>query len=233
MKLLFTLFLMLILVPLQSFAAVDGYTTIRYRTQTIYISDSGVKEHKKEMEAWLEFLKKKIVMIQQLKLSKTIQKRLVKIPIFMEWNLWDAAAMYHPNKTWLVEHGYPPAKEKSVEVTNVTNFVDRTRLNQPYMLLHEFAHAYMDLYLTKKEKDNVWATYRRAVREWHYDSVEYTPGGDMVKVMKKAYALTNEQEYFAETTEAYLWINDFYPYNREDLKKHDPYGYKLMESIWK
>lgn len=55
----------------------------------------------------------------------------------------------------------------------------------------------------------------------------------MVKVRKEAYALTNELEYFAELSEAYLGRNDFYPYVRKDLEKYDPKGYELMKNTWK
>ena len=34
--------------------------------------------------------------------------------------------------------------------------------------------------------------------------------------------MTNPQEYFAECTEAFFARNDFYPYARDELKKHDP-----------
>lgn len=55
----------------------------------------------------------------------------------------------------------------------------------------------------------------------------------MVKIQQKAYALTNELEYFAELSEAYLGRNDFYPYNRKQLEKYDSVGYGVMKTIWK
>ncbi len=55
----------------------------------------------------------------------------------------------------------------------------------------------------------------------------------MVKIQQKAYALTNELEYFAELSEAYLGKNDFYPYNRKQLEQYDPDGYAIMKNIWK
>ena len=50
--------------------------------------------------------------------------------------------------------------------------------------------------------------------------------------MQRAYALTNEKEYFAELTEAYYGFNDFYPFNREQLQAFDPAGYLLVEQAW-
>jgi hypothetical protein len=49
---------------------------------------------------------------------------------------------------------------------------------------------------------------------------------------QQAYALTNPMEYFAECTEAYFGTNDFFPFVRAELKKHDPAGYELMEKSW-
>ena len=38
----------------------------------------------------------------------------------------------------------------------------------------------------------------------------------------RAYALTTPQEYFAEGTEAFFGRNDFFPYDRAELRRHDP-----------
>ena len=48
----------------------------------------------------------------------------------------------------------------------------------------------------------------------------------------KHYATTNHKEYFAEATEAYLYHNDFYPFVRVELNKHDPAAFSLMEKVW-
>jgi len=69
--------------------------------------------------------------------------------------------------------------------------------------------------------------YRHAMEEKLYDSVEYVHGGK-----KKAYAATNAREYFAELSEAYFGKNDYFPFTREDLRKHDPVGFKLMQDVW-
>ena len=46
------------------------------------------------------------------------------------------------------------------------------------------------------------------------------------------YGASNQMEYFAESTEAYFGMNDFYPFVRAELKEHDPKGYALMVKIW-
>jgi hypothetical protein len=49
---------------------------------------------------------------------------------------------------------------------------------------------------------------------------------------QKAYAITNVKEYFAECAEAYFGVNDFYPFNKAELKEHDPDMYDLLTDIW-
>ena len=46
------------------------------------------------------------------------------------------------------------------------------------------------------------------------------------------YGLSNHKEYFAESTEAYLGVNDFYPFVRAELEKHDQRMFKVMEKVW-
>ena len=48
----------------------------------------------------------------------------------------------------------------------------------------------------------------------------------------KHYALTNHKEFFAEFTEAYFGVNDFYPFVYGELKEFDPETFKLFEEIW-
>lgn len=50
--------------------------------------------------------------------------------------------------------------------------------------------------------------------------------------MDRAYAMTNPQEYFAETTEAFFSRNDFYPYDIRELKAHDPSMFELLAELW-
>ncbi len=47
-----------------------------------------------------------------------------------------------------------------------------------------------------------------------------------------AHAMTNPMEHFAETTEACFTRNDFFPFTREELKRHDPAMFALLERPW-
>jgi hypothetical protein len=39
-------------------------------------------------------------------------------------------------------------------------------------------------------------------------------------------------EYFAEASEAYFGTNDFYPFVRTELQRHDPEMYELLKRLW-
>jgi len=51
--------------------------------------------------------------------------------------------------------------------------------------------------------------------------------------MARAYAMTNDQEYFAETTEAFFGRNDMEPFTRDELEKFDPEMFALLKQVWK
>lgn len=150
-----------------------------------------------------------------------------QVRIWLEWeNKPNGAAEYHPSAQWLHENGYNPAKAGGVEISNARNFVKWSHGEQPWMLLHELAHAYHH-HVLGYESRLVMIAYRHAIRRGLYEQVDYIRGGKA-----KAYATTNVQEYFAELSEAYFGKNDFYPFVREELARHDPIGYKMIKQAW-
>jgi len=50
--------------------------------------------------------------------------------------------------------------------------------------------------------------------------------------VERAYAMTNPMEYFAESTEAFFSHNDFFPFDRAELKQHDPGMEHLLIGLW-
>lgn len=151
-----------------------------------------------------------------------------KVRIWVEWdNPRGKTAEFHPSRDWLKANDYNPDKAGGVEVANAVRFVRWSKGGQPWMLLHELAHAY-HFGVLGADDPAVKDAYRRAVAGKRYDAVDHVDGGKP----RKAYALTDDKEYFAELSEAYFGRNDFYPFTREDLEKHDPEGYRLMQSTW-
>ncbi len=92
--------------------------------------------------------------------------------------------------------------------------------------MHEMAHAYQ-FNVLGEDHPAAQKAYQKAMDRGLYQSVAHVHGGK-----RKAYAATNYKEYFAELTEAYFGKNDFFPFNRADLKKYDPTGYQLMQDVW-
>ncbi len=138
-------------------------------------------------------------------------------------------AEYHPNADWLRRHGRDPAMAKGVEFTNVRIFEAETR-RMPNFALHELAHAYHDRVLGFAHA-GIRAAYETAKAGGTYDSVERRDARGRVS-RGRAYAMTDPKEYFAETTEAFFSTNDFFPFTREQLKRHDPQMFALLETLW-
>ena len=133
--------------------------------------------------------------------------------------------VYHPSATWLSNNGYPAYWAQGVQIGNASNYLNWTQI-QPAMILHELSHAWHHQVLSYNQAEIIEA-YNAAMSSGIYNEVEYAGGG-----IQQAYATTNQQEYFAELTEAYFWENDFYPFNRNELMTFDPQGYQVVVDAW-
>jgi Mlc titration factor MtfA (ptsG expression regulator) len=106
-------------------------------------------------------------------------------------------------------------------------------IRMPNFALHELAHAYHHRVLPDGfDNAELKAAYERAKASKTYDKVERWFGNGRPNTTERAYAMSNPQEYFAESTEAYFSRNDFFPFNRANLKQHDPEMEKLLGSLW-
>jgi hypothetical protein len=134
---------------------------------------------------------------------------------------------FHPSSEWLTAHGLLPEKEGGVEIVRAADF-PAWRLNQPFMLFHELAHAYH--WRLGFEREDVRSAYEAAMQSGLYDAVPYNMAADGEPV--RAYAAENEREYFAEASEAYFGLNDYFPFTRRQLRSHDPRGFELVRRLW-
>ena len=140
-------------------------------------------------------------------------------------------AEYHPDAGWLKAHHRNPEMAKGVEFTNVKIFDEET-VRMPVFVLHELAHGYHDRVLSFENPD-ILAAYKRALESKSYDRVERWHGrSGRPNTFERAYAMTNHKEYFAEVTEAFFGRNDFFPFIREELEKHDPEVCKVLKKVW-
>lgn len=135
---------------------------------------------------------------------------------------------YHPDPGWLREHDMNPEKARCIEIANARNFLTWTR-QQPWMVFHELAHGYHHQFVEDGfDNAELAAALQLARDEKLYDDVLHINGRT-----QRHYALTNQMEYFAEQSEAYFGTNDFYPFVRSELQKHDPRMFDLLTRLWR
>ena len=115
----------------------------------------------------------------------------------------------------------------SVVVYNVYNFNWLTELWVNKVVVHELSHSwhYFD-----------WGTNYPILKETWLSSRQkglYLSQRDIKgKLLKPAYATTNEREYFSELSATYFVGGDYFPFNKAELKKYDPQGYAMVERVW-
>ncbi|HDZ40528.1 MAG TPA: hypothetical protein ENH59_02445 [Bacteroidetes bacterium] len=163
-------------------------------------------------------------------LNTEILTEMRKRPVWVEYNNGNGAC-FHPNKLWILENGHVPEKTHCVEITNATNFNDWIAVNQPLIVWHELSHYY-HYHVAGWENSIIRSAYEKAKAAGLHRNVEHIRADGTKHIVAEAYALTNEKEYFAELSEAYWGMNDFYPYTRDQLSEYDTTGYKMIETIW-
>ena len=154
-------------------------------------------------------------------------RQLQKLPIWIDWNHKLGNMQYHPSRGWLEENGHDPRLVKHVHVPRAKQLLSPSQwAKHPYVILHELAHAYHDQVMGFDQPEVITA-FEAAKSAGLYEDVLLFTGRRV-----KHYALTNHKEYFAESTEAYFGVNDFFPFVRAELKEYDPRTYQLMQDVW-
>ena len=209
----------------------QGEITVKeaYHRRTIHgwsvLVNPRLMEHPELEGPTIELLSDHLYRITRSVPSPALDK-LQSVEIWVEQDTpWTKCMCYHVSPEWLAENGYNPEKAGTVEVGNATAFLEWTHA-QPWMVLHELAHAYHFQVLGPDNPD-VNSAWQARVDSGDYEEVLHVSGD-----RRRHYALTNDKEYFAETTEAYFGTNDFHPFVQAELKEVDPGGYALMRSTW-
>lgn len=161
---------------------------------------------------------------------------LKKVPLFFStaYKAGRSGAEFHPDAGWLRDNGRDPVMARGIEFSGVHDFEAEMR-RMPNFALHELAHAYHHRTLADGFANaEIRAAYSRAKASGSYERVErsFGEGNGRTNTFERAYAMTSPMEYFAETTEAYFTRNDFFPFTRNELKRHDPEMFKLLEKLW-
>ena len=103
------------------------------------LEDSAWPSAKAELARQLQNIKRVVA-------SEPLSK-LQKVPIWVNSASKVTPCMaYHPGRQWLKDNGANPDMAKGVEMGSCKNFASWT-YQQPWMVMHELAHAYHDQFL--------------------------------------------------------------------------------------
>jgi hypothetical protein len=215
-------------------AGVGAFQTNSIEGWRVLVDERLLAERRAATEKALELLRIQLLEIAEKVPAPAVQKlRQVTLWFSPGYPGVMAKAEYHPGAGWLREHGRNPDMAKGVEFTNIPQFEAETR-RMPNFVLHELAHAFHDRFLPDGfENAAIKGAYKRAKASGLYDDVERWHGDGRPNSKERAYAMTNAMEYFAELTEAFFSRNDFYPFDRDDLRQHDPEMEKLLSEVWR
>ncbi|MBN1512732.1 MAG: hypothetical protein JXB13_12020 [Phycisphaerae bacterium] len=210
---------------IQAYAPTSDYTARQVEGWKVLVNRELLDGHPELAERTLKLLRYQLYQITRVVPGEPVEQ-LRQVPIWVEYKAPRHPCMcYHPSRGWLQENGFNPEKAGSVEVANAENFLTWT-IGQPWMVLHELAHGYHHKVLGHGHAE-LKAAYENAKAAKTYESVLHISGKS-----RRAYALNNDQEYFAECSEAFFGTNDFYPFVRSELKHHDPDMHDLLKDLW-
>ena len=203
------------------------------RGWSVRIARSLLAADRPATEKAVELLGRQLAEIERVVPTAAVA-RLREVPLYLsaEYAGVPPRAEYHPDPGWLREHGRDPGMARAVEFTNVRIFAEETE-RMPNFTLHELAHAYHHRVLPDGFANAaIKAAFARAAAGGAYDAVERRNGSGRPVTTERAYALTTPQEFFAEATEAFFSANDFFPFVRDDLRRHDPETMALLVALW-
>jgi len=212
-------------------ALAGPYETRVVEGWTVHVSRRLLVTRKDEVDRLMELLAGQLKNIAAVVPEGAVTE-LRKIPLWVspEYPGVPPTAEYHPDAGWLRAHGRDPAMAKGIEFTDVRSFERETK-RMPMVVLHELSHGYHDRVLGFDQRD-VIACYRAAKANKSYDAVRRYNGPGRPETVERAYAMTNAKEYFAECTEAFFGRNDFFPFTKDELERHDPEMFKVLEKVW-
>lgn len=175
----------------------------------------------------LKFLEAKLVEIKAVVPAERV-KELQTVAIVLDLNCGKLGSMqYHPDAGWLKANGYSTELAKCVHLPQAADLPTKRNINeQPWVILHELAHAYHDQVLGFDDP-RIVAAYEQYKQSGHGEKALLYNGKKV-----KHYGLTNPKEFFAEMTESFFGVNDFFPFNRAELQEAEPELFALLTRIW-
>lgn len=217
---------LLLLAAAPTFEPTENYEVRDVEGWKVYVNKRLLADEPRVAEDSLATLRAKLFEINRVVPGERLEA-LRKVAIWLELDddRHNPCACYHVDGGWLRGNGYNPDKTKTVEICNAKTFLKWIR-SQPWMILHELAHAYHDQVLGYDDA-RIAAAHKRALELGKYGTVLRYSGKQA-----KHYAANNPVEYFAEATEAYFGTNDYFPFVRAELREYDPEIYRLLKEIW-
>jgi hypothetical protein len=175
----------------------------------------------------LRFLESKLADIKAV-VSREPLEKLQAVTIVLDLDHGGLNSMqYHPSHEWLRANGYSTNLAKCVHLPRAADLpTPRNIHEQPWVILHELAHAYHDQVLGF-ENQQILDAFQQFKASGRGDAALLYDGTRV-----RHYGLTDQKEFFAEMTEAYFGLNDFFPFNRAELMTSESETYSLMQSIW-
>ncbi len=211
--------------PGQPYMKVEEFHEQNIEGWTVMVEKKFTAEHPELSEKTLRIISNQLFRIKRVVPAAAVEK-LQKVKIWVQYDHpFLHNCQYHPSHWWLKNHRVNTAKQRCVDLPNARGFISST-IRQPCVMLHELAHAYHHRELGFDNAEVIEA-YKRMKKAGIYEKVTFWDGRET-----RHYALTDHKEYFAESTEALFGTNDFYPFVRGELRRHDPKMYKLLRRLW-
>ena len=205
-----------------------SYTSKKIEGWTVRVDDRLLAAPNEELGARaLRYLENKLSDIKVVVPEDKV-KKLQTVTIVLDLTHGNLEPMqYHPSAGWLKEHGYSPDLARCVHIPHAADLLTKRNIReQPWVILHELAHAYHDQVLGFEEP-RIKEAYEKYKKSGRGEKALLHDGSRV-----RHYALTDHKEFFAEMTESYFGSNDFFPFNRAELKESEPEIFALMEHIW-
>jgi hypothetical protein len=205
-----------------------SHTVRKLEGWTVRVDDRLLQPPNQELgNRALRFLEAKLFDIKTV-VPKAPLTKLQAVPIVLDLTHGKLSSMqYHPSAGWLKANGYATELAKCVHIPRAADLPTRRNINeQPWVVLHELTHAYHDQVLGFDEP-RIRKAYQEFKKSGHGEKTLLFNGQRV-----RHYGLTDHKEFFAEMTEAYFGVNDFFPFNRAELKEAEPEIFALLREIW-
>jgi hypothetical protein len=166
-------------------------------------------------------------------MPKNSREELSKLRVFL---LWGEASPLGGRKSGMsyIRKGEPDNYsyldkrwEHALIVYSAENLMYLNELWSRKAIFHELSHAW-HIVNWPERYSQIYEAWKNARNGQKFVGVRDING----KMINSAYARKNQLEYFAELSAMYFVGGNYYPYDKEGLKRYDPKGYRMVEMLW-